>query len=212
VPYCGRTGKEGDSEPPAKRPRLLANSQPLVRRKCSLIVGGNQREGKKKVDYSILFPPLVRIGFLFKGMLKTIVFSLFVSPRHPKGRPYVPRETRPIQIKIERAPTTKGNGMSTTGWENLIIRGLVTGQVIKLSHFDQHGCKWTGFMGLNWLRPKSWLLQPKKGRPPIQTKRSTSPHLRRSCWSWAPNYESLLFLFLRAVWSNRGSDHSWCFN
>ncbi|CAK7324727.1 unnamed protein product [Dovyalis caffra] len=35
-------------------------------------------------------------------------------PRHPKGRPYVPRETRPIQIKIERAPTTKGNGMSTT--------------------------------------------------------------------------------------------------
>ncbi|MCD7450001.1 hypothetical protein HAX54_002718 [Datura stramonium] len=32
VPYCGRTGKEGDSEPPAKRPRLLANSQPPVRR------------------------------------------------------------------------------------------------------------------------------------------------------------------------------------
>lgn len=53
MPYCGRTGKEGDSEPPAKRPRLLANSQPLVRRKCSLIVGGNQREGKNKVDYSI---------------------------------------------------------------------------------------------------------------------------------------------------------------
>lgn len=57
---CGRTGKEGDSEPPAKRPRLLANYQPLVIRKCSFIVGG--REGKKKVDYSILFPPLVRIG------------------------------------------------------------------------------------------------------------------------------------------------------
>ena len=56
----GRTGKEGDSEPP---PRLLANSQPLVIRRCSLIVGGNQREGKKKVDSSILFPPLVRIGF-----------------------------------------------------------------------------------------------------------------------------------------------------
>jgi len=44
----GRAGKEGGSEPPAKRPRLLTNSQPLVRRKCSLIVGGNQQEGKKK--------------------------------------------------------------------------------------------------------------------------------------------------------------------
>jgi len=65
VPYRGQPGKEGDSEPPAKRPRLLANSQPLVivRRKCSLIVVGNQREEKKKVDYLILFPPLVRIGF-----------------------------------------------------------------------------------------------------------------------------------------------------
>lgn len=59
MPYRGRTGKEGDSEPPAKRPRLLANSQPLVRRK--FLFGG--REGKKKVDYSILFSPLVRIGF-----------------------------------------------------------------------------------------------------------------------------------------------------
>lgn len=61
MPYRGQTGKEGDSEPPAKRPRLLSNSQPLVRRKCSLIVGG--KEDKKKVDSSILFPPLVRIGF-----------------------------------------------------------------------------------------------------------------------------------------------------
>lgn len=120
------------------------------------------------------------------------VFSLFVSPRHPKGRPYVPRKTRPIQIKIEGAPTTKGNFISTTGWDDFLIRGRVTGQVMKLSHFYQHGCKWTGFMCLNWLRPKSWLLQPKKGRPPIQTERSTSPHLRRSSWSWAPNYESLL--------------------
>ncbi|MCD7465350.1 hypothetical protein HAX54_001150 [Datura stramonium] len=67
VPYCGRTEKEGDCEPPAKRLRFLANSQPLVRRKCSLIVGGNQREGKNKVDYSIMFPPLVRIGSLFNG-------------------------------------------------------------------------------------------------------------------------------------------------
>ncbi|XP_038719543.1 uncharacterized protein LOC120012274 isoform X2 [Tripterygium wilfordii] len=46
VPYGGRTGKEGDSEPRGQR--LLANSQPLVRRKCSFIVGGNQQEGKKK--------------------------------------------------------------------------------------------------------------------------------------------------------------------
>ena len=120
------------------------------------------------------------------------VFSLFVLPRHPKGRPYVPRETRPIQIKIERAPTTKENGMSTTGGDNLLIRGRVTDKVIKLSNFYQNGCKWTGFMCLNGLRPKSWLLQPKEGRPPIQTERSTSPRLRRSSWSWAPNYESLL--------------------
>jgi len=35
--------RRGDSEPPAKRPRLLANSQPLVRRKCSLIVGGIEK-------------------------------------------------------------------------------------------------------------------------------------------------------------------------
>jgi hypothetical protein len=62
VPYRGRTGKEGLEEP-AKRPRLLADSQPLVRRKCSLIVGGDQRKGKTKVDYLILFPPFVRIGF-----------------------------------------------------------------------------------------------------------------------------------------------------
>lgn len=33
----------------------------------------------------------------------------------------------------------------------------------------------------------------KKRATPIQTERSTSPHLRRSSWSWAPNYESLLF-------------------
>jgi hypothetical protein len=46
VPYRGRTRKEGDSEPPAKRQRLLANSQPLVRRTCSLIV--EEKEGKKK--------------------------------------------------------------------------------------------------------------------------------------------------------------------
>lgn len=42
VPRPDRKG--GDSEPPAKRPGLLANSQPLVRRKCSLIVEG--KEGK----------------------------------------------------------------------------------------------------------------------------------------------------------------------
>lgn len=98
----------------------------------------------------------------------------------------------PIQIKIERAPTTKGNGMSTTGGENLIIQGRVTGKVIKLSHFLKNGCKWTGFICLNGLRPKLWLLQPKEGRRPIQTERSTSPHLRRSSRSWAPNYASLL--------------------
>lgn len=36
--------------------------------------------------------------------------------------------------------------MLTTWGEDLIIQRLVTSQVIKLSRFDQHNCKWTGFI------------------------------------------------------------------
>jgi hypothetical protein len=56
--------------------------------------------------------------------------------------------------------------MSTTGGDNLIIRGRVTGKVIKLRHFEKNGCKWTGFICLNGLRPR--LLQPKEGLLPIR--------------------------------------------
>ena len=133
-------------------------------------------EGKKKVD----------LALSDRGCdWNSSFLCLYHRDTHPKGRPYVPQEARPIQIKIERAPTTKGNGMSTTGGDNLIIRGRVTGKVIKLRHFEKNGCKWTGFICLNGLRPR--LLQPKEGLLPIR-----SPHLRRSSRSWAPNYESLL--------------------
>lgn len=51
-------------------------------------------------------------------------------------------------------------------------------------------------MCLNWLRPSGYFKQ-KRAIPPKKV-----PHLRRSSWSWALNYESLLlFHFIRAVWS-----------
>lgn len=56
---------------------------------------------------------------------------MFVLLRHHKGQPYVPRELQLIQIRIERAPTTTGNGMLTTRRESRLISMIKFWQVEK---------------------------------------------------------------------------------
>lgn len=162
---------------------------------------------KGKVPYSLFCRYAIPSGYGMGEVRSTDWFDIrWAAVLWSFGRP------GPFKKK-ERAPTTKGNGMPTTGWDDLLIRGRVSGQVMKLSNLDQHGCKWTGFMCLNWLRPKSWLLQKKRATPLLKPKEV--PHL---------TYEEVVgaglrtmrvcfcFMFLRAVWSNKGSDRSWCSN
>ena len=118
---------------------------------------------------------------------RDLTSSKHLDWRHPNGQPYVPHETRPIQIKIEQAPTTKANGISTTGWDDLIIQGQVTAHVMKLIHFDEHSCKWTGFV-FELTTTKVMATSTRKKKTPIPNLLLGDKADLQSAKSWKPPF------------------------